>query len=92
MLQHHLILTYPSTSAANSPANPETLWKCAGGFLFFNSLLHLKTLGELRKCKKPREGEKTNMMLIFEIRPDLAVAILVNLISVPGKKMREICI
>lgn len=29
------------------------------------------------------------MMLIFEIRTDLAVAILVNLISVSGKKMKR---
>lgn len=56
---------------------------------FFNSLLYLKALGGLRECKKPREGEKPNMMLIFEIRTDLAVTILVNIISVPGKKMKR---
>lgn len=64
----------------------EMCWRI---FSFFNSLLHLKTLAEQRKCKKPREGEKTNMVLIFEIRTDLAVASLVYLISVPGKKMKR---
>lgn len=91
-LQYHLLLTYLLTSAANSLADLEALWKCAGGFVFLNSLLYLKTLGGLRECKKPREGEKANMMLIFEIRTDLAVTILVNIISVPGEKNeKEIC-
>lgn len=51
----------------------------------------MKTLRELKKCKKPGKGEKTNT--IFEIRTDLAVAILGNEISVSGKKKleKEIC-
>lgn len=34
MLQHHLLLACPLTSAENSPANLEALWKCAGGLFF----------------------------------------------------------
>lgn len=80
-LQHHLLLPCPLTSAANSPANLKALWKCAAVlFYLFNFLLLLKTLGELRKCKKHRKGEKTNTKLIFEIRTDLAVDIVGKLI------------
>lgn len=69
-------------------------WRHYGKVLenyFFNCLLHLKTPGKLRKCKSLGR-EKNNMVLIFETRPDLAVPILVNLISVHGKMTkRKIC-
>lgn len=94
MLQHHLLLTYSLTSTANSPANMEALWKCVGAFfvcfLFCVCLVLFSVTFEnswrAEKIQKPKEGEETNMMLIFDLRTDLVVAILVNLISVPVKK------
>lgn len=76
------------------PCKPGGTVKICWRIIFLIVCYILKTLGELRKCKKTQTNKlgkelKANMMLIFEVRIDFAVSILVNLISVTGKKMKR---